>query len=98
MVFFFPKLEVKRAVRSSARAGRYCLSQKQDAANHLIGGIVSLHKAADPQPLLSVEEPQPLTGAPLKIHFVSRLPSPCELCSVSFSGCLQTFLTIQAVN
>lgn len=55
MVFFFPKLEVKRAVRNSARAGRYCLSQKQDAANHLIGGIISLHKAVVSQPLLSVE-------------------------------------------
>lgn len=55
MVFFFPKLEVKHAVWNSARAGRYCLSQKQDAANHLSGSIVSLHKAIVSQPLLSVE-------------------------------------------
>lgn len=55
MVFFFPKLEVKRAVRNSARSGRYCLSQKQDAANHLLGCIVSLHKAVVSRPLLSVE-------------------------------------------
>jgi len=56
MVFVFPKLEVKRAVRNSARAGRYCLSQKQDAASHLIGGIISLHKAVVSQPLLSMED------------------------------------------
>lgn len=56
MVFFFPKLEVKRAVRNSARAGRYCLSQKQDAASHLIGGIISLHKAVVSQSLLNMED------------------------------------------
>lgn len=72
MVFFFPKLEVKRAVRNSARAGRYCLSEKQDAANHLIGGIISLHKAVVSQPLLSVEG-----GGASVFH---RCPSKHALC------------------
>lgn len=94
MVFFFPKLEVKRAVRNSARAERNCLSQKQDAANHLIGGIISLHKAVVSQSLLSMEDGGASAShrCPLKMHFVSQLPSPYEPCCISFSGCcLWTF-------
>lgn len=97
MVFFFPKLEVKRAVRNSARAGRYCLSEKQEDANHLIGGIISLHKAVASQPLLSMEGRGASAShrCPSKDVLCAPAPEPAGALCVLLRDGLWTILAIQ---